>query len=180
MTYRRILFEFALDHHGLVTTGDARTLGVPPVELAKLAQRGALRNVAYGVYRHDDVPTTRLSQFAEAVVRVGEGAYLVQDAVLAMHDLALVNPSALKVATPRRVRRQLPDWVDVVRSSDADVLTDVEGIACTTVACALIGSVGVVPRDRLRSALEEARRRGLVHRRDVAPVASALHQGVSP
>lgn len=178
MTYRRVLFEHALDHHGLVTTDDARELDVPTVELPKLAGRGALTHVAYGVYRHEDVPRTPLSEFAEAVARVGEGAYLVRDAVLAMHDLAMVNPRAVKVATARRVRRDLPDWVELVKAEAEDEVTHHEGIATTTVARALTACVGTVPRERLRSALEEARRRGLVRRRDVDAVAAALDQRV--
>jgi hypothetical protein len=40
-TYRRRLRERALDQYGYVTTGDATDLGVPPVELRKLAGRTA-------------------------------------------------------------------------------------------------------------------------------------------
>ncbi len=61
MTYRRTVFEHALDNHGLVTTAAARSIGVPTVELAKLARRGALEHVSYGVYRHPDVPRTELA-----------------------------------------------------------------------------------------------------------------------
>lgn len=174
MTYQRVLLDHALDHHGLITTSDAKQLDVPIVELSKLAGRGAIAHVAYGVYRHEDVPTTRLSEFAEAVARVGEGAYLTHDAVLAMQGLALVNPRSLKVATRRRVRRDLPAWIELVGSRVDDELTTYEGIACTTVVSALAGCIGTVPRDRLRGALEEARRRGLVRRRDVAALADAI------
>jgi len=174
VTYRRTLFEHALDNHGLVTTFDANALGVPSVELSKLARRGALEHVAYGVYRHVDVPRTPLSEFAEAVARVGRGAYLVQDAVLALHGLAQVNPRGLRVATRRRVRRDLPPWVELVAGAAEDEVTEFEGIATTTVAEALTASVGIVPRDRLRDALEEGRRRGLVRRQDADALEGVL------
>ena len=48
MSYRSTLREFAQEQHGYVTTRDARALGVPPIELRKLAGRGALTNVARG------------------------------------------------------------------------------------------------------------------------------------
>ncbi|MEX2487231.1 MAG: type IV toxin-antitoxin system AbiEi family antitoxin domain-containing protein [Nitriliruptoraceae bacterium] len=174
MTYRRTLFEHALDNHGLITTADADRLGVPTVELSKLVRRGALEHVSYGVYRHVDVLKTPLAEFAEAVARVGRGAYLVQDAVLALHGLAQVNPRSLRVATRKRVRRDLPPWIELVSGADDDDVTEFEGIAATTVATALKGCVGIVPRDQLHDALEEGRRRGLVRRRDVRILADVL------
>ncbi len=41
-TYRRRLHERALDQYGYVTTRDAAELGVPPVEVRKIAARGGL------------------------------------------------------------------------------------------------------------------------------------------
>src|SRR3954464_4863876 len=114
-TYRRRLRERALDQYGYVTTRDARELGVPPVELRKLSQRGGLEHVAHGLYRFDDIPHTGRDQFMEAVLRVGPDAFLVGDAVLALHDLALVNPRAIRVATPHRERHRLPDFLKVER-----------------------------------------------------------------
>lgn len=49
--YRDIVREIALDQYGFVTTRDASEAGVPAVELPKLAARGGLENVAYGLYR---------------------------------------------------------------------------------------------------------------------------------
>lgn len=174
MPYLRTAFEHALENHGLITTQQAAALGIPDIELVKLAHRGSLVRLAYGLYRHEDVPSTRLSEYAEAVLRVGEDAFLTHDAVLALHELALVNPRAIKVGTTRRVRRRLPDWVELVRRTDDVDVTEYEGIRSTTVACALRDCVGTVPRDRLRAALEEARRRGLVRRRDLADLTDAI------
>ena len=72
-TYRRRVRERALDQYGYVTTEDAADLGVPPVELRKLAARGGLEHVAYGLYRFDDVRPTPRDEFMEAVLRVGRG-----------------------------------------------------------------------------------------------------------
>ncbi len=180
MTYRRVLFEHALDNHGLITTVAAKQLEVPTIELSKLASRGAISHVAYGVYRHEDVPPTRLSQFAEAVARVGRGAYLKQDAVLAMHELALVNPRSLRVATTRRVRRTLPRWIELVAGALDDVVVHHEGIASSSVADALADSVGLVPRTRLLDALEDARHRGLVRQREASALTILLERRRSP
>ena len=101
-TYRRKLLGRAQDQYGYVTTRDADELGIPPVELRKLAQRGGLQRVARGVYRFDEVPATGHDQLMEAVLTAGPGAYLTGDAVLALHDLGLVNPRKV------RVRHQAP------------------------------------------------------------------------
>lgn len=175
MTYRRMLWELALDNHGFVTTQDARDLGVPAVELSKLGSRGGLRHVAYGLYRFDDVPSSVVDQFHEAVLRVGDGAHLTRDAVLALHDLALVNPRRTRVGLRRRSEARLPDWIEVVRENlpDGD-LTVYDGIPSATVARALIDCRTIVMRDRLLEALDEASRQGLVLRSDRRRVAEAL------
>jgi predicted transcriptional regulator of viral defense system len=174
MTFRSQVYELALSHHGLVTTSRAAAAGVPAVELRKLAHRGALTQLTYGVYRFDAIPADRYSEYAEAVLRVGEDAFLTHDAVLALHELALVNPRAIKVGTARRVRRRLPDWVELIQRTDDVDITEYEGVRSTTLARALRDCVGTVPRDRLLGAAEEARLRGLLRRRDVAELTDAI------
>lgn len=175
--YRRILWEFALDNHGFVTTDDAELLGVPAVELRKIAARGGLAHVAYGVYRFDDAPHSPYEEYHEAVLRVGEGAHLTHDAVLALHELALVNPRRIRVGLGRRSKARLPDWIEVVRVDvPAEDLTTYERIPSTTVARALIDCRRIVMRDRLLEALDDAARRGLVRRRDRDRVEAAIKE----
>ena len=102
--YRDVVREIALDHYGYVTTKAATEAGVPAAELPKLAARGGLKNVAYGLYRVPDVPPTEFDQFAEALLRVGKGAFLHGESVLALFGLADVNPRQIKVAVHRRAR----------------------------------------------------------------------------
>jgi predicted transcriptional regulator of viral defense system len=172
------LYEHAVAQYGFVTRSDAKGLGVDPQYLTVLARRGVLEHTGFGLYRFPQVPTTDRTPFMEAVLLVGEGAFLTHDAVLALHELALVNPRAIKVGTTRRVRRNLPPSVELVRRTDDVDVTEYEGIRSTTVARALRDCVGTVPRDRLRDALEEARRRGLVRRRDLADLTDAIGAGV--
>lgn len=167
LTYRRCLRERALDQYGFVTTKDAEELGVPAVELRKLAQRGGLEHVGYGLYRFDDIPRSGRDQFMEAVLRVGHGAFLVEDAVLALHDLALVNPRHIRVGVPGKApRRRLPAFVQVVERPDltADEQTTYEGIPAETVASALLDCRDTVMPDRLRDAAKKAIASGLVRR----------------
>lgn len=162
-TYRRRAWELAIGQYGYVTTADARELGIPVIELGKLAARGQIRHVAYGLYRFDELPPTHYDQFFEAVARVGGDAHLTGDAVLALHNLALVNPRQIRVGTTRRVRAKLPGWIKVVREMvDPNDLTRYELIPSTTVAHAIRSCRGTVMSDRLLTAVNDARREGLI------------------
>lgn len=177
MTYRATLRELADAQYGYITTREASDLGVPGVELRKLANRGVLRQVRRGVYRFPDARRTDLDAYAEAVARVGEGAFLMGDAVLGLLGLALVEPRRIKVGTPNRVRQKDPGFVDVVwRAFPRQVLTTYEGIAATTVAQALIDARGTVMADRLRDATNQAFRAGLLTHAEANRVRAALRR----
>ncbi|HVB70563.1 MAG TPA: type IV toxin-antitoxin system AbiEi family antitoxin domain-containing protein [Acidimicrobiales bacterium] len=162
-TYRQRAWDIAKEAYGYVTTRAAAEAGIPAIELAKLAARGRLRHVAHGIYRFDELPATRFDQFFEAVLRVGDGAFLVGDAVLSLHDLALVNPRRIRVATRRRRRGNLPAWISLekVDVPDTDV-TSFEGIPATTVARALRDAQEYVMTERLLDAIPTAVSEGLV------------------
>lgn len=175
-TNRRRLHARALDQYGYITTADAAELGVPAVELRKIAHRGGLTHLAHGLYRFDDIPAGDHGRYLEAVLRAGPGAYLAGDAVLAFHDLALVNPRRIRVAAPRRVRAKLPDWVAVEqRPPGRDDVVTVDGVPMTRVAQALRECQGTVMADRLADAAGEAVRRGLVRRREAAGLLAEIN-----
>lgn len=174
-THRRTLRDRALDQYGYITPTDAKDLGVPDVELRKIAQRGGLDRRGYGLYRFNDIPVTDHDSYIEAVLRCGPDAHLTHDAVLALHGLALVNPRRTRVGTPHRVRRTLPDSVHIIRQQvDPDDLTSYEGIPSTTVRRALLDCRDVVMIDRLVEATEEAGRRDLVPRDRLAALRDEL------
>ncbi|MBP2370865.1 type IV toxin-antitoxin system AbiEi family antitoxin domain-containing protein [Pseudonocardia parietis] len=160
--YRDIVREIALDHYGYVTTRDAAEAGVPAVELPKLAARGGLDHVAYGLYRVPDVPPTRYDQFAEALLRAGEGAYLHGESVLALFGLADVNPRRIKVAVHRRARAKLPAFIELTQVGSGARTTLYEGLESQTVAEALLECRGRIENERLVAAAEQARTEGLL------------------
>lgn len=173
--YRSALYALAAEHHGFVTTEMARAIGVPSVEVRKLAARGGMFSIARGLYRVEGIDGGDRAPYAEAVLRVGDDAHLVGDSVLAFHDLALVNPRRIKVGTPRRVRKDLPSHIQLVhtRTDPAD-LTEYDGIPSVTVAAALRDSIGAVMPDRLREATERAVNEGLVRRRDATALIAEI------
>lgn len=174
-TNRRRLRDRAQDQYGYVTTRDAGDLGIPVVELRKVAHRGGIEHVAYGLYRFDDISRTDRDQYMEAVLRVGTDAYLTHDAVLALHDLGLVNPRRIRVGTPKRTRPQLPAHIEVIQRRLEPVdLTAYEGIPSATVARALLDCRALVMRDRLIAAGQEAARRGLLRKSEAGRILAEL------
>lgn len=174
-TYRRRLHDRALDQYGYVTTRDAGDLEVPVVELRKIAHRGGVEHVAYGLYRFEDVPRTGRDQFMEAVLRVGPEAYLTHDAVLALHELGLVNSRRIRVGAPKRARPQIPLQIEVIRRRlEPKDLTIYEGIPSATVARALLDCRGLVMRERLLGAATQAAHMGLLRRSEADAVLAEL------
>lgn len=174
-SYRERLFDLAQEQHGFVTTADARSLGVPPVELRKLAQRGKLTNIKRGLYQFPQLTGSMNESYLLATLNVGKDAYLVADAVLAFHDLAQVNPRAIRVGTKLRVRHQLPAQVILADFSVPENQIEIrDGVRTTRVAQAIIDCKGFVMRERLLDALTNAIERGLVTSAETRRVQIAL------
>ncbi|WP_235020232.1 type IV toxin-antitoxin system AbiEi family antitoxin domain-containing protein [Ruania rhizosphaerae] len=166
MKYRDLVREIALGEYGFITTKQALDVGVPAVELRKLAGRGALINVAYGIYRVPDAPASPFDQFAEALLRAGEGAYLRGDSVLALFGLADVNPPKIRVVAPKRTRAKMPAYIEVRAPplGQPPSLTRYEGLLAMRVADAILDCRGRIEPSRLREAARDARKEGLVTR----------------
>jgi len=160
--YRDVLREIAYDNYGYVTTAQAREEGVPGVELPKLAARGGLTHVAYGLYRVVDIPRTELDQYAEALLRAGQGSYLHGRSVLALHDLADLNLRYVEVATPRRARPQTPPFMKVTWRRQAISTTLYFGLRSQWVADALVECRTLIEPQLLAEATRQARAEGLV------------------
>jgi predicted transcriptional regulator of viral defense system len=162
MSYYDDIYEYAADNYGLITSADAKDIGVPNVELVKLAGRGRLTRLGHGVYRIEHYVPTPLDKYAEAVVQVGHGAYIFGESVLAMHGLALVNPSVIYTATANTPRKKLPLYVVNVLRHDGDDIVNYEGIPSQSVRTAILASTASVMAERLKEATTEAKKQGLI------------------
>ncbi len=161
-TYRTTVREIALDHYGLVTTKQAIDAGVPAVELPKLASRGGLENLSYGLYRISDYPPHEFDQVAEALLRAGEGSFLIGESVLALFSLANANPRRIKVGLTRRTRARFPDFMETVKVNPPRYLASYFGLNSQPVADALLACHGDIEPDRLWIAARQARDEGLI------------------
>ena len=180
MTYQQQLREVSLSERGYVTTAVAKEIGVPTVELRKLAARGTLEHVARGVYRFTDTYLDGDDGYYEAVLRAGRGAVLVDHSVLAMHDLALVVPKVVTVATPHRVRLKDPKWVRVMPMKlNPDEITSYRNIPSMTVAKAIENAFGNLMPDRLLEAINQADHSYLITKKEAIRLRRALRNRYS-
>lgn len=161
MTHFDDIYELATDNYGLITSAEAKGLGVAKSELNRWVGAGRLFKRGQGVYKLVRYVPTEYDRYAEAVALVGDGSFLFGEAVLAMHGLALVNPKRISVGTTKRVRRELPEWVQPVTVSGKTVAS-YEGIPSQSLAEAILECRGMVMGERLQSAVEDARREGLI------------------
>jgi len=162
MNNYNIIYEHAADNYGLITSAEAKMLGIPNVELVKLAHRERLQRVGYGVYRIVHYIPTPYDKYAEAVALVGNGAAIYGESVLAMHGLALVNPLVIHVATKIRNRKKLPKHIRVFFLKKDINEVDYEGIPSQSVYNAILTSKGTVMTDRLLEAVNVAGMQGLI------------------
>ena len=164
MTCYERIFDEAIGNYGLMTTAEARRIGVPPVELVKLARRGRLRRLGYGVYKLTQYAPARdgLDAYADALALVGPGAYLYGASVLAVHGLCPTNPARIHVATPNRCRRHPEGGIEIRERTPCDEPEWHEGLPMQPVAQAILAARGVVMDERLKEAVAAALRKGLV------------------
>lgn len=162
MTHFDEIYEIAADGYGIVTASQAREAGVTTGEMRRWRADGRLVRRGHGVYKVARWVPTHLDAFAEAVALVGDGSYLWGESVLSMHGPALVDPRSMFVATPRRVRRKLPDWVKTVPAPKGASTTFYEGIPSQRVVDAIVTCEGSVMGERLAEAAKRAHAEGLV------------------
>lgn len=177
-TYRSELRATAVEQHGYVTAHNVSRLGIPVDLLAHLIERGDLLPVSTGLYRLGGVPHTRRRTFAEAVLRVGHGAVLSHDAVLALHDLIEQEPDRVRLSAPYPVSGPLPRHIEVHhRRVDTADLTAYQGIPSTTITRALIDCRALLAAGLLVQAAARAVEQGLLLRRERHAVLDALDIG---
>lgn len=126
-----VLLERAVDHHGLVTTDDARDLGLDPAQLRVLASRGKLERSGRGVYRVAALPVDDLLPYAEAVAWAHGRAVISHESALAMRGIGDFNPTRVDLTVspgyfPRRaVPRTMRLWRDPVPEGDIEMVNGV-------------------------------------------------------
>ena len=171
MTGFDIIQDIAAENFGLVSTQEARCHGVSVKALNALVRRGRLEHRGYGVYRLVRQTPSEADRYAEAISLVGRDAILYGESVLALNNLALVEPGVVFVQPLRRCRKRLPPWIHLVRPSRGKPVCAIYGgIPCQPVACAIRACIDRVMPDRLSTAVLEARRNGFLTTREASSI----------
>lgn len=160
MTKYEDIWEMAIDHHGLISSSEARSLGVSNHEMVEYARRGRLEHVAHGLYRLVHYVPSESDPYAFAVKLVSPESYLYGESVIALLGLAPTNPSRMFVATPRRVRKRLPKNMRLVYVPGGEPGAVYEGIPSQRVADAIRSSLPLLGRERVIDAALEGHRLG--------------------
>jgi predicted transcriptional regulator of viral defense system len=113
VSYLEQLLTVAGEQRGYITTSDAESVGVPKVELRKMAARGVLVRRGHGLYRIDAFPVQRHDEFMEANLWAGGKGVTSHESALWLWELADVNPRRIYVTVPNRTRRSGPSYYDV-------------------------------------------------------------------
>ncbi|RNL46091.1 type IV toxin-antitoxin system AbiEi family antitoxin domain-containing protein [Paraeggerthella hongkongensis] len=163
----------AVDDFGLITSAEAKALGVSNAELVQLARRGKLERVARGVYRMPVWPYQEAAPYALAVKTVGAGAYLYGESVAALLNLIPTDPSRITVATPIRVRKTLVGNVRIV-SRKTDNVVRYEGVPSQFVGDALTSASKSIGSDRVLQAANEALSLGYITGRELSIIKKEL------
>lgn len=162
MTKFNDIYEIAADNHGLITSKQAKCVGVSNNELVQYAKRGKIERVGHGLYKLSQWVPEINDVYALAVGIVGEGALLYGESVLAMLELAPTNPNFMLLATPRRVRRNLPNNYKVKFIDGIVPTANYDGISSQSVSEAILSSRETMMKERLLLAVENARKQGLI------------------
>ncbi len=166
------LYALAEEHDGLLTSKEARALGIRDSVLVRLAQRGRLERMTRGVYRIAHYPTDRFAQYREAVLWAQashhgpERIALSHETALLLYGISDVNPSRVSLTVPKsaRLRRKHPEWIMIHRADlKAQEVNQYEGMPVTTVERSIMDVLSTTHRtDIARQAITDALREGLL------------------
>ena len=129
MTSYEKIWDTAEDNHGVITSAQARRLGVKPAALVSMASNRKLIRVGQGVYKLEHHVPGPFDEYAQAVAMAGE----------------------FYLGVTKRMRRKLPSGYAVKIVAEPDI-EYVEGIPVERVGSAVADAraSGAVDVDRLR------------------------------
>lgn len=154
----------AVDDFGLITSEEAKGLGVSNAELVQQARRGKLVRVARGVYRMPVWPQQEGFPYAVAVKAAGGSARLSGESVVALLGLAPTRPSVITVSSPKRVRRSLGDGIVVSMCREDAPTAFYDGIPSQPAYEAIKDAAPAIGPSRAKDAAEAALRQGYISR----------------
>lgn len=148
--------------HGNVTTEQLLAAGVTKSAIAYRTRQKRLFRVHRGVYALGRPPSRPLERAAAAVLACGADAALSHSSALTLWGLAKRWGEPFHVAVPTRHKRSGIVVHEITNLTRTDIRSH-SGIRVTSPARALLDSAPALTTKRLRRAMADARRAGLIH-----------------
>lgn len=151
MTAYEKIWDVAEDNHGVITSAQARALGVSAAALVSLATNRKLCRIGHGVYILEFHVPGPYDEYAQAVALAGDTGFIRGASSLMMRGLIPFDPARMYLGVSRRMRRKLADGYDVKMVPDPHVEM-IEGIRAEALEWAIRDAreCGAVEEDRLR------------------------------
>ncbi len=166
------LSSVASENDGYVTTDELVGRGVAASWISLLGRQGRLERVAQGLYRVPGWPTSRLTQYREAILWAKGRAVIAGEAALDVWELCDVNPRKIDLVVDLAYRPRKAGG-NIYRVSrrvlDADAIDSCGGVRVLSPYEAIIDASkkGVASKLILR-AIDVAQGRELVTKRQAA------------
>src|SRR5688572_17145729 len=175
----RAMWELARRQLGLITRAQALQL-VTVAQLRTLLARGVLVRRRRGVYAVAGMPPTYEQAVLAAVLAAGgeDEAWAGQRTSAALHRLKVPPPEGIDIVTLPDVRVRLDGVVH--HRNNLIVTTDVtrrRGVPTLSVARTLVDCIPWLPGRALASAVDDARRRGLLTIEDLEAAHASVDEG---
>lgn len=181
----RELFRLASEQGGYFTAKQAARHGCSRQLLRYHVSAGNFERAGRGLYRqpllpvaeHDDL--IRISLWSRDLADRPQ-AVASHSTALALHGLSDVLPNKLHFSVPPSFRKPAPRGCELHRARLAKhEIVDAEGFAMTTALRTLqdLGAAGGVSREQFKRACEDALRRGLVRRSELAQLRRSMRDG---
>ena len=150
MTSYEKIWDTAEDNHGVITSAQAKRLGVKPAALVSMATNRKLIRIGQGVYKLSHHAPGPYDEYAQAVAMAGDTAFVRGASALMMRGLIPFDPGQFYLGVARRTRRKLPSGYDVKFVASPEI-EFIEGIAVERVEAAVEDArkCGAVDVDRL-------------------------------
>jgi predicted transcriptional regulator of viral defense system len=169
---RRALAAFAERQYGVFTRHQALAVGLTRHQIDDGVRTGRFERIGEGVYRAAGTPASWYQRLAAAVLAGGPDALTSHRSAAFLWDLDGSRPGIVEITVPRHRRPRRRDGVRVHESTDLDLAaaTVRQHTAVTGLVRTLIDLAGVVPRERLGQAVDDAIRRRLTDWDEIAAV----------
>ena len=173
------LFETASAQAGYFTTQQAAAAGYSSQLLLKHIRAGRVVRAQRGIYRLIHFPASEHEELVTAWLWSAQAGVISHRAALSLHGLSDVLPAQVHLTLPeawRRRRFRVPDGVVLHHADVAPAERVWFGPVPVTSARRTLGDCakGGLSPDLLRQAAQQALQRGLVTRRELGDVETAL------